>query len=216
MFYFLFYILFNFYFEAKFCSQFCCWFVGRSLRQGHEPWAMFFILQGSVEFEASDTDARTGRTNHYPLGVRGPSSTIGEIELLNDDERRSTGTVQSDVELLRVDADPFNEILRPSFVDIWEERFAALRSAQIFDSWTDAELRILNEKSSVIAFDEKKPILSDVSGPSAFTYIIQRGRCAMVKDVILERSYFGPAKLMMYQSLEPDDPRRWLSPKALR
>ncbi|OWA53221.1 hypothetical protein BV898_17654 [Hypsibius exemplaris] len=175
------------------------------LRQGHEPWAMFFILQGTVNFKASDTDPRTGRTNHYPLGVRGPSSIIGEIELLNNDERRSTGIIQSDVELLRVDEEPFNEVLRASFEAIWDDRFAILRSAQIFHSWTDAELRILNENSSVISFNENKSILSDVSGPSAFTYIIQKGRCAMVKDVIFERFYFGPAKTIMYQSLEPED-----------
>ncbi|GAV02571.1 hypothetical protein RvY_13116 [Ramazzottius varieornatus] len=186
------------------------------LRQGHEPYSMYFILTGSVNFKASDSDPRSGRTNYYPLGVRGPSSIIGEIELLNNDERRSTGVTQGDVELLRVDEDPFNEILRTSFEAIWADRFAVLQSAQMFASWSDAELRILNENSSVIAFGQNKPILSDVSGQSAFTYIVQKGRCAMVKDVILERLYFGKNKTLMYQSLEADDERRWLPPSQLK
>ena len=177
---------------------------------------MYFILTGNVNFKASDSDPRTGRTNYYPLGIRGPNSIIGEIELLNNDERRSTGVTQGDVELLRVDEDPFNEILRTSFEAIWADRFAVLRSAQMFASWTDAELRILNENSSVIAFNENKPVLSDVSGQSAFTYIVQKGRCAMVKDVILERLYFGKNKTLMYQALEADDERRWLPPPQLK
>ncbi|XP_055350477.1 uncharacterized protein LOC129597069 [Paramacrobiotus metropolitanus] len=186
------------------------------LRQGHEPYSMYFILSGNVNFKASDTDPRTGRTNFYSLGSRGPGSIIGEIELLNKDERRSTGSTQGDVELLRVDEDPFDEILRTSFEAIWEDRFAGLRSAQTFESWSDSELRILNENSSLIAFPENKAILTDVCGQSAFTYFIQKGRCALVKDVIFEKSYLDNDKRhCIYQALEPDDPRRWLPHQSL-
>lgn len=136
---------------------------------------MYFLLTGFVNFKASDTDPRTGRTNYYPLGVRGPNSIIGEIELLNKDARRSTAITQGDVELLRIDEDAFDEVLRTSFEAIWEDRLSGLRSAKTFEKWTDEELKILNENSSVITFTENKLILSDVCGPSAFSYFIQKG-----------------------------------------
>ena len=144
-------------------AKFECFQEGRMLlKQGHDPISMYFIISGTVEVVKSETDLKTSKTYTQTVAVLHPGDGFGDVALMNRTKRTASAVCRSDVKLLRVDGEDYQEVIRMAVEQELLGKLEFLRSLNVFYDMEDmpeltrlAEIGILKEyqQNSVIHKD---------------------------------------------------------------
>ena len=94
--------------EVVVCAEPAHFEAGETIfRRGDEGDALYMIVRGSVEVRANGDGAE-------PLARLAAGQSFGEMALLNDEKRTATVVAMTDVEVLKIEKEPFNELLDAS------------------------------------------------------------------------------------------------------
>ncbi|XP_075223872.1 cAMP-dependent protein kinase regulatory subunit-like [Lycorma delicatula] len=143
-----------------------CYNSGRViLRQGHmvnNSSCVYYIIHGHLNVEIETTNPITLLRTSELVKKLGPGEFFGEVAILFNDVRMSTVTSISDVELLYITKENFDEILKDSLEKEWSKVRNALHELPyFFGDWPDIELRRCSIISTLIHFKEGDLILGD-------------------------------------------------------
>ncbi|CAH3124264.1 unnamed protein product [Pocillopora meandrina] len=169
------------------------------IKQGHVGVSFYFIVSGSVIVERMEEDKFTGEQHKQVVGEMAEGDAFGELALLHNIRRTATIICKENSEFLRVDKPDFDEVLRNSHQIEWERRLSILNSQPILKEWEKTEIRNTVAHTKIREFPPNTVILGDMDVPADDVYLIQSGKCRVVREItmIKKESSFGKIQLKL-------------------
>ncbi|XP_071087456.1 uncharacterized protein [Haliotis cracherodii] len=157
------------------------------IKQGHDGTNVYFVVSGSLGCRMSQMNPRTGEELVTYLPDIKAGATFGELAFIRKVQRSATVVCHDDCELLMLSKEDFNDVVRVAWEMQRRERLDFLLGSQYFRSWTEAELGVVADVSSIIDYKDDDIILGNVHGVSPKIYFLMSGKCRIIKQVPLVR-----------------------------
>ena len=137
---------------------------GRMLiKQGHEPISMYFLISGTVEVVKSETDAKTGKVYTQTVAVLHPGDGFGDVALMNKTKRTASAVCRTDVKLLRIDGEDYQEVVKMAVEQELLGKWEFLRCLNVFyDMEEMPELKRLAEIGVLKEYQQNSIIHKDI------------------------------------------------------
>nr|XP_012229235.1 PREDICTED: uncharacterized protein LOC105676146 isoform X1 [Linepithema humile] len=111
------------------------------VRQGHRADNLYFIANGEVGLSKIAIDELTGDEKIIDMGIMQSGDMFGEVALLHRIRRTSTVVTKTSVDLLLINQDDFDRILRNSLTKQWDVLRDALVHFNYFKLWDEETVR---------------------------------------------------------------------------
>ncbi|XP_012229235.2 uncharacterized protein [Linepithema humile] len=111
------------------------------VRQGHRADNLYFIANGEVGLSKIAIDELTGDEKIIDMGIMQSGDMFGEVALLHRIPRTSTVVTKTSVDLLLINQDDFDRILRNSLTKQWDVLRDALVHFNYFKLWDEETVR---------------------------------------------------------------------------
>uniref|UniRef100_A0A1Q3G5G3 Putative effector domain of the cap family of transcription factors n=1 Tax=Culex tarsalis TaxID=7177 RepID=A0A1Q3G5G3_CULTA len=162
------------------------------LREGHEPHAVYFVLNGEITVSRLWWDPVYKRHVDVPCGVRVPGEMFGEIAFLYDCPRTATCTTATDTELLYVFREDFGRILEGTLRLQWELMQEAIRRFQYFDHWSEEQIRECCILAKVNRYEPQQQIAgADTGFNTEYAYFVLSGQCMILQCLKVKKKRRG-------------------------
>ncbi|XP_019647468.1 PREDICTED: uncharacterized protein LOC109487824 [Branchiostoma belcheri] len=116
------------------------------LKQGHRPFCFYIILSGTVLINVKEKDERTGKTFVRTVRELSGGDVFGETAMMSDGVRGTTVVCKDEVELLVIEKEDFNTIIREPLEKQREEHVQYVRDLPLFEDWPVELLRTVNHQ----------------------------------------------------------------------
>eukprot|EP00058_Branchiostoma_floridae_P015474 XP_002600962.1 hypothetical protein BRAFLDRAFT_79160 [Branchiostoma floridae] len=116
------------------------------LKQGHRPFCFYIILSGTVLINVKEKDERTGKTFVRTVRELSGGDVFGETAMMSDSVRGTTVVCKDEVELLVIEKEDFNTIIREPLEKQREEHIQYVRDLPLFEDWPVELLRNVNHQ----------------------------------------------------------------------
>ncbi|ETN64694.1 hypothetical protein AND_003556, partial [Anopheles darlingi] len=133
------------------------------LREGHQPYGVYFIANGEVTVSRRQWDYHQETFADVVCGTRTGGQMFGEIALLHeaDCRRTATCTTTTDCELLCIGREEFERILKPTFLERWRQLQRALARFDYFKYWSTDQIREACLLSRIVGYEPQQKIPVD-------------------------------------------------------
>ncbi|KAK5644898.1 hypothetical protein RI129_006198 [Pyrocoelia pectoralis] len=142
-------------------------------REGHAPFALYFIISGEVIISHLVYDPVLDKKVNQEIARRGPGAVLGEVSLLHNIPRTVTITTNTHTEFLRLRKYDFNIVLKGTVQQQWLVVQRSLDMFTYFDSWDDITRRDCLDET----------ILGDGVGLKDYVYFILKGQCRIIQHM---------------------------------
>ncbi|XP_063776975.1 uncharacterized protein LOC134925262 isoform X2 [Pseudophryne corroboree] len=169
------------------------------IKQGHIPCECYIILSGSLAAVIEDSSSKKKSTSSNTLYEVEEGDFVGDIGLVTN-ERLISFVCKSDVELLVIDKEAFNEILS---VKVQEEHSGLcdfLRSLPLFASWPSEKIDVLVHCSLQRNYRAGTTVVVD-STKSPFLVFVKSGKCLIVVHITQQRPSTASSNAGKYYSM---------------
>ncbi|XP_043665208.1 uncharacterized protein LOC122627780 [Vespula pensylvanica] len=171
------------------------------VRQGHEAWNLYFIINGEVNLSRVVTDNITGETMEVDMGSMHPGDIFGEIALLHNIPRTATIVTKTPVDLILISLEDFNEILRDNLMNEWNLLQDALVNFNYFKLWDEETIRECCILSKLKHFQANEVLLGDGKGMVNYVHFLLEGECRMIEHILVrEKPTIQEMKYELYDS----------------
>ncbi|KAJ3157511.1 hypothetical protein HK101_001407 [Irineochytrium annulatum] len=140
------------------------------VRQGHEALNFYFILSGQVEVQ-KEIDSE-----NYGLTTLEPGDSFGELALLNDVRRAATIVTTKDAELLWVNKEDFNHVLKTEAARDLREKRAFIKSIPFFNRLPAHAVESLALSAQVRDITPDTVVFAE-NHQAGYVYILWYGSC---------------------------------------
>ncbi|XP_015177482.1 PREDICTED: uncharacterized protein LOC107066930 [Polistes dominula] len=172
------------------------------VRQGNKAENLYFIINGEVNLTRVVTDDLTGDTKEIDMGSMHPGDMFGEIALLHMIPRTATIVTKTSVDLLLINLDDFNEILRDYLMDQWNILQDALVHFNYFERWDEETIRECCILSKLKDFQANEVLLGDGKGMVNYVHFLLEGECRLIEHILVKEK--PTAHEMRYELFDPD------------
>ncbi|XP_053400486.1 uncharacterized protein LOC123556863 [Mercenaria mercenaria] len=156
------------------------------VKQGDPGYRMYFVISGEVDLKRTDY-MDTGEQISYHLKTVQTGATFGELALIRNVRREFTAICRGSSEFLSLSKDEFNHALRSRWERECDKRYNFLRTSEHFNVWTDKQLQFCADSSELKEYMDNNVILGDIDGATDSVYFITKGRCEIVRRLVLVR-----------------------------
>ncbi|XP_012148200.1 uncharacterized protein LOC100880244 isoform X2 [Megachile rotundata] len=155
------------------------------VRQGHKAVNLYFILNGEVSASRVVTDRWTKELQTIDMGTLNPGDIFGEIALLHRLLRSATVVSNTTVELILINNEDFDDILRPTLLTEWNKLQDALIHFNYFKGWDEETIRECCILSRIKEFPTDEVLLGDGKGMVNFVHFLLEGECQLIEHIIV-------------------------------
>ncbi|XP_043491458.1 cAMP-dependent protein kinase regulatory subunit-like [Polistes fuscatus] len=156
------------------------------VRQGNKAENLYFIINGEVNLTRVVTDDLTGDTKEIDMGSMHPGDMFGEIALLHMIPRTATIVTKTSVDLLLINLDDFNEILKDYLMDQWNILQDALVCFNYFETWDEETIRECCILSKLKDFQANEVLLGDGKGMVNYVHFLLEGECRLIEHILVK------------------------------
>ncbi|KAL4230053.1 Cyclic nucleotide-binding domain-containing protein 2 [Mactra antiquata] len=156
------------------------------VKQGDPGTRMYFVISGEADLKRTDK-LDNGEVNSYHIKTVSAGATFGELALIRNMRREFTAVCRGTSEFLSLSKEEFNTALRSRWERDCNIRFSFLRSCEHFTNWTDKQLQACADSSELREYANNNVIIGDIDGPTDSVYFIRKGRCEVVRRIIVVR-----------------------------
>ncbi|XP_038056651.1 uncharacterized protein LOC119728471 isoform X2 [Patiria miniata] len=153
------------------------------LKEGHQASGFYIILSGTCLVNQKEIDPRNNETFVRTIDEIHAGDSFGDNELLNDCVRVVSVVCKDECEVLLVDKEDFNLIIREP---LERERVKLLHfcsKQNVFEKLpTNLDFRGNNYAISAKKYKPGVVITSDIS-ESDYIYVVQSGKCRVISEV---------------------------------
>ncbi|KAI9353610.1 hypothetical protein BDR26DRAFT_8282 [Obelidium mucronatum] len=146
------------------------------LKQGHVAQNMYYLLSGELE------ELRLIEERHTWIGSLTPGAIFGELDLLDDETRKSTLVTTKDTELLWITRDDFDDLLKTETIKALDERKQILASNTFFSQLGSSAIQNLASASQIIEIEPNTHIIAELDIPN-YVYLLCEGEFHMSKCI---------------------------------
>ncbi|XP_053311128.1 uncharacterized protein LOC128473099 [Spea bombifrons] len=169
------------------------------IKQGHVPCECYIILSGNLNATTEDMNVRKQSVFSNTLYEVEEGDFLGEIGLITN-KRPVSFVCNSDVELLVIDKEAFNDILSEKVREQYSGRQDFLRNVPLFSSWPSEKINLLVHCSLQRNYRAGTTVVVD-SIKSSFLVLIKSGRCLIVVQLTPDRLLAESGSSKNYSSL---------------
>ncbi|XP_058443373.1 uncharacterized protein LOC131425449 [Malaya genurostris] len=200
------------------CARYSYYNAGRTLlRQGHQPQAVYFVLDGEITVSRVQWDPIYKQHVDVPYGVRVPGEMFGEIAFLYGCPRSTTCVTATDCELLCVQQDDFERLLEPTLRLQWNQMMEALRRFQYFDHWSEDQIRECCILAKVNDFKPQQQIAVCGTGANfEYTYFVLSGQCMILQCLKVKKKMKGRRECYHLLPAESDEKQRSIAERLIQ
>ncbi|XP_033111007.1 cyclic nucleotide-binding domain-containing protein 2-like isoform X2 [Anneissia japonica] len=182
------------------------------IKEGHQASAFYVILSGTCLVNQRETD-RTGNTFVRTVAEICTGDSFGDEELLNDTNRGASYVCKDSVELLLVDKEDFQKIIREPLEKDREELIDFCKSQEVFLGFPVEKLRSNHGGLTCKYYKPETVVIHNVS-EAGHIAIIRSGKCRVIAELVesTKRPYSGRPSRRKRNELEED----WKATAALR
>ncbi|XP_018403857.1 PREDICTED: uncharacterized protein LOC108780593 [Cyphomyrmex costatus] len=171
------------------------------VRQGRKAENLYFIMNGEVYLSKVVIDDLTGDEKVIDMGIMHSGDMFGEVALLHTIPRTSTIITKTSVDLLLINRDDFNNILRSSLTKKWDDLRDALVHFNYFKLWDEATVRECCILSKLKDFKPNEILLGDGKGMVNYVHFILSGKCRLIEHMLVrERPSYQGMQYELYDS----------------
>ncbi|XP_075191269.1 cyclic nucleotide-binding domain-containing protein 2-like [Anomaloglossus baeobatrachus] len=155
------------------------------IKQGQVPCECYIILSGRLEASTEESASKKQSSSSSMLYEVEEGDFVGDIGLVTN-ERLISFVCKSEVELLVISKEAFNEILT---VKVQEEYYALcdfLRGLLLFSSWSSEKLELLVHCSLQRSYRAGTTVIVD-STKSSSLVLVKSGKCQIVVHLTQDR-----------------------------
>lgn len=180
------------------------------VKQNREGHSLYFIVTGEVAVSITTFDAVLNEMKTVTVGTMVQGQMFGEVSLLHDIPRTATITTISnnkiinfspndriinyflfllaDCELLCLQKDDFNIILKSSLQAQWDEILLAIKRFEYFVDWNEVDKRecCIYAKTK---FYSKNDLVYDATFVEPYSYFILKGQCKIIEELPIITQY---------------------------
>ncbi|XP_046814974.1 uncharacterized protein LOC124422499 isoform X1 [Vespa crabro] len=157
------------------------------VRQGHKALNLYFIIDGEVNLTRVVTDDLTGDTKEIDMGSMHQGDIFGEIALLHMIPRTATIVTKTSVDLILINLDDFNEILKDNLMNEWNVLQDALINFNYFKSWDEETIRECCILSKLKHFQANEVLLGDGKGMVNYVHFLLEGECRLIEHILVKK-----------------------------
>ncbi|XP_044738808.1 uncharacterized protein LOC123300315 [Chrysoperla carnea] len=162
----------------------CCFGPERIISKQNRPATVYyFLLDGKIRETYETMDPLLNELVIEEKGIFGPGYGYGDISILNKTPRISTKTTLTDVMLLCVNKNDFENVLKQTVQEMWDEIREQFEIIPYFQQYNQKEIGELLIISRILYFEPDEILLGDQKGFKNFTYIILDGTCRMIENL---------------------------------
>ncbi|XP_067211516.1 uncharacterized protein [Linepithema humile] len=171
------------------------------VRQGHRADNLYFIANGEVGLSKIAIDELTGDEKIIDMGIMQSGDMFGEVALLHRIPRTSTVVTKTSVDLLLINQDDFDRILRNSLTKQWDVLRDALVHFNYFKLWDEETVRECCILSKLKDFKPNEVLLGDGTGMVNYVHFILNGECRLIEHMLIrERPSYCGIQYELYDS----------------
>ncbi|XP_020278241.1 uncharacterized protein LOC109851980 isoform X2 [Pseudomyrmex gracilis] len=178
---------------------------GRTIvRQGYKAVNLYYIINGEVSLSRVEIDELTGDEKIVDMGILQSGDMFGEVALFHEIPRTATVVSKTSVDLLLIDQDDFNSILRSTLTKEWDVLRDALVHFDYFRTWDAETVRECCILSKLKEFKPNEILLGDGQGMVNYVHFILHGECRLIEHLLVrERSSYHGAQFELYNADSP-------------
>ncbi|XP_060065146.1 uncharacterized protein LOC132545480 [Ylistrum balloti] len=153
------------------------------LRQGHIPSAFYIMLSGAAIVNTKDLNPSTGKPFFRTVHEIVAGDIFGEIALLESGRRTATVICKTPCELLVVQKEDFDEIIK---VPLMLEKVEHINFCRDLPVFRDFPCEVFADHTSGFFYQyfRKGDVIVKDSRDSKFVIVVAEGACLMLSDVI--------------------------------
>ncbi|XP_075422416.1 uncharacterized protein LOC142463472 isoform X2 [Ascaphus truei] len=170
------------------------------IKQGHLPYECYIILSGSLEAIADEINSKKKSVSTNTLYEVDEGDFLGDIGLVTNEKRPTSVVCKSDVELLVIDKEAFNDILAEKVQEQYCGLCGFLRNLPLLLSWPSEKLDLLVHCSLQRNYRVGTTVVVN-SINSSFLVLVKSGRCLIVVQLPHERTSTDSGAMRNYCSL---------------
>ncbi|KAI8495453.1 hypothetical protein Bbelb_269080 [Branchiostoma belcheri] len=152
------------------------------LKQGHRPFCFYIILSGTVLINVKEKDERTGKTFVRTVRELSGGDVFGETAMMSDGVRGTTVVCKDEVELLVIEKEDFNTIIREPLEKQREEHVQYVRDLPLFEDWPVELLRTVNHQFMYQYYKKGNVVVKNWK-ENNYLVIVKSGSCRVVSEV---------------------------------
>ncbi|XP_063316049.1 uncharacterized protein LOC134615461 [Pelobates fuscus] len=168
------------------------------IKQGHVPCECYIVLSGHLNAVTGVADAKTNATSNTLYEVE-EGDFVGDIGLITN-QRLISFICKTDVELLVIEKEVFNEILAAKVREQHSSLCSFLRNMPLFSSWPPEKMDLLVHCSLQRNYRAGTTVVLD-STNSSLLVLIKSGRCLIVVELTQNRPSADSGASRNYSSL---------------
>ncbi|KAM4807665.1 cyclic nucleotide-binding domain-containing protein 2-like [Rhinophrynus dorsalis] len=167
------------------------------IKQGHVPRECYLILSGSVNAVTEEVNSK--QQNLSALYEVEEGDFLGDLGLITN-ERPTSFVCKSDVELLVIDKEAFNDILAVRVQEQYTGICDFLRNLPLFSSWPLEKIDLLAHCSLQRNYRAGAAVVVDSINSSSLV-LVKSGKCLIVMHLTQERQSVDSEASRNYSSL---------------
>ncbi|XP_069131302.1 uncharacterized protein [Argopecten irradians] len=153
------------------------------LRQGHVPSAFYIMLSGAAIVNTQDLNPSTGKRFFRTVHEIVAGDIFGEIALLESGRRTATVICKTPCELLVVQKEDFDEIIKAPLMREKVEHVSFCRELPLFKDFP-CDVFADHTAGFFYQYFRKGDVIVKDSRDSKFIIVVAEGACQMLSDVI--------------------------------
>lgn len=161
------------------------------VHQGRSGKGFYYILSGQVCIVLETTKVKEDpvtleKKEEVSLEIAGylkSGQTFGELALLLKGERKATVVCVTKTEVIRIDQDDFEQLLKKNSQAEWSTKTVYIKSHPIFSTWPANNICEVIEQSHIHKYSQNTVVLSDLCNSSEFIYFVISGSCKVAYEV---------------------------------
>ncbi|XP_017787254.1 PREDICTED: uncharacterized protein LOC108569968 [Nicrophorus vespilloides] len=179
---------------------------GRVLvRQNHEAHALYIIISGDVSVSVTTFDPILNYYENTFMKTLTKGDMFGEVSLLSGMKRSATMTTTTPVELLLVNNEDFNEVLRETLQTQWNYIIGHLDSFTYFEDWDYPTKQNCCVISKLKKFAKNETIIGDGVGMPQYVHLLLKGQCRLIEHLLLDTTKTHNGKITYKLHVKPPD-----------